>query len=139
VEHGEKRYGPYTPLDGPIPLHRYRRFKKTRSQQRVERIEDLAEHLSLPRAALSAYPVLSSTLSVLEAVTQPFVDFDPFHELTFPSALDAKQAIANYLALPLARLAPEQLAALNALLHETLAKHAVWEHVRRHLEPFYRH
>jgi hypothetical protein len=72
-------------------------------------------------------------------VTQPFVDPDPFHELTFPNALDAKQAIANHLAFPLARLAPEQLAALNALLTETLAKHAVWEHVRRHLEPFYRH
>jgi len=39
----------------------------------------------------------------------------------------------------LARLAPEQLTTLNALLNETLAKHAVWEHVRRHLEPFYRH
>jgi hypothetical protein len=54
-------------------------------------------------------------------VSQAFVDPDPFHELTFPSALDAKQAIANHLALPLARLAPEQLAALNTLLHETLA------------------
>jgi hypothetical protein len=72
-------------------------------------------------------------------VPQPFVDPDPFHALTFPSALDAKQAIAHSLALPLARLAPAQLAALNALLHETLAKHAVWEHVRCHLEPFYRH
>jgi hypothetical protein len=139
VEHGEKRYGPYASIDGPIPLHHYRRFKKTRSQQRAERIEGLAASLSLPRAALSASPVLSSTLSAPEAVTQPFVDPDPFHELTFPSALDAKQAIANHLALPLARLAPEQLATLNALLNETLAKHAVWEHVRRHLEPFYRH
>jgi hypothetical protein len=139
VEHAEKRYGPYAPIDGPIPLHRYRRFKKTRSQQRAERIEGLAASLSLPRAALSAYPVLSSTLSAPEAVTQPFVDPDPFHELTFPSALDAKQAIANHLALPLARLAPEQLVTLNALLNETLAKHTVWEHVRRHLEPFYRH
>jgi hypothetical protein len=82
---------------------------------------------------------LASTLSAPAAVTQAFVDPDPFHELTFPSALDAKQAIANHLALLLARLAPEQLVALNALLTETLAKHAVWEHVRHHLEPFYHH
>ena len=53
VEHGESRYGPYAPIDGPIPLHRYRRFKKTRTQKRAERIEGLAEQLSLPRAALS--------------------------------------------------------------------------------------
>src|SRR5262245_36837372 len=30
VEHGERRYGPYAPTGGPIPLHRYRSFKKSR-------------------------------------------------------------------------------------------------------------
>jgi hypothetical protein len=30
VEHGERRYGPYGPIDGPIALHRYRSFKKGR-------------------------------------------------------------------------------------------------------------
>jgi len=138
VEHGDKRCGLYTPIDGPIPLHRYRSFKKTRNQQRVERVEGLAKQLSLLRAALSEYPVVSSTLSSSDTLEQPFVDPDPFHELTFPSALDAKRAIADHPALPLAKLAPEQLAALNTLLEETLAKSRVWDHVRRYLEPFYR-
>ena len=44
VEHGDRRYGPYQPIDGPIPLHRYRRFKPTTLQQRVDRLEDLAAH-----------------------------------------------------------------------------------------------
>jgi hypothetical protein len=52
VEHGERRYGPYHPVGGPIPLHRYRRFKKTATQQRVERLEALAAQLLLPRAAV---------------------------------------------------------------------------------------
>lgn len=39
VEHGERRYGPYAPIGGPIPLHRSRSFKKTRPQQRADRIE----------------------------------------------------------------------------------------------------
>jgi hypothetical protein len=138
VEHGERRYGPYVPIDGPIPLHRYRRFKKTRTQQRADRIEGLAEHLSVPRAALSDDPTLSSSLSAVEAVTQPFTDPDPFHQLTFPSALEAKRAIADHLGMPLARLSPEQLAALNTLLAATLAKKIVWDHVRHHLDPFYR-
>ena len=138
VEHGERRYGPYAPIDGPIPLHRYRRFKKTRTEQRADRIEGLAEHLSLPRAALSAHASLASTFFAFEPVTQPFCDPDPFHELAFPSALDAKRAIADHLGLPLAKLSPEQLEALNTLLHSTLAKKTVWDHVRRHLEPFYR-
>ena len=138
VEHGERRYGPYAPSTGPIPLHRYRQFKKTRSAQRADRIEGLAAQLSLPRAALQEYPTLSAPLAGVAPVTQPFTDPDPFHELTFPSALDAKRAIADHLGLPLAKLSPAQLEALNTLLRTTLAKPTVWEHVRQHLEPFYR-
>ena len=138
VEHGDRRYGPYAPIDGPIPLHRYRSFKKTRSQKRVERIEGLAEQLALPRAALSAYPALSSSLSALPADTQPFADPDPFHQLAFVSALDAKRAIADHLGMPLAKLTPEQLKALNTLLADTLAKPVVWDYVRHHLDPIYR-
>ncbi len=138
VEHGERRYGPYAPIGGPIPLHRYRSFKKTPTQKRADRIEGLAEHLSVPRAALSDYPALLSPLSAVEPVRQPFADPDPFHELTFPSALEAKRAIADHLGLPLAKLSPEQLDALHAMLRTTLAKPTVWEYVRQHLEPFYR-
>jgi len=138
VEHGDRRYGPYAPIGGPIPLHRYRSFKKTRTEKRAERLEGLAAQLSLSRAALSDYPGLSSPLPAGEPVKQPFADPDPFHELAFPSVLDAKRAIADPLALPLAKLAPAQLQALNALLAETLAQQAVWDHVRRHLEPLYR-
>lgn len=138
IEHGEQRYGPYAPIDGPIPLHRYRSFKKTRAQQRGDRIEELAQQLSVPRAALSDYPTLSSTLPPVSPVTQPFTDPDPFHELTFPSAIEAKRAIADRLGMPLAKLTPEQLSALNTLLAETLAKVVVWDYVRRHLDPIYR-
>ena len=139
VEHGDQRYGPYPPAGGPIPLHRYRRFKKTATQQRAERIEDLAGKLNLPRAAVEGAALERAfAVDIPPPAVQPFADPDPFHELTFPSALDAKRAIADYLALPLAKLAPEQLGALNALLEETLAKHLVWDHVRCHLEPLYR-
>ena len=52
VEHHERRYGPYHPVTGPIPLHRYRRMKKTTREKRTERIEALAYQLTLPRSAL---------------------------------------------------------------------------------------
>jgi hypothetical protein len=32
VEHADRRYGPYRPWGGPIPLHRYRSFKKTKTE-----------------------------------------------------------------------------------------------------------
>src|SRR5215468_4276965 len=138
VEHGERRYGPYAPSGGPLPLHRYRSFKKTRSQQRADRLEALAEQLVLPQAALREVPTLSTSFTPFAPVTQPFANPDPFHELTFRSALDAKRAIADHLGMPLAKLAPDHLTALNTLLHATLAKQTVWDHVRAHLEPFYR-
>ena len=92
----------------------------------------------MPQAALREVPTLSASFTTFTPVTQPFADPDPFHELTFRSALDAKRAIADYLGMPLAKLAPDQLATLNALLNATLAKQTVWDHVRGHLEPFYR-
>jgi hypothetical protein len=98
----------------------------------------LAEQLSLPRAALSDDPTLAASLSTVEVAKQPFSDPDPFHELAFPSALDAKRAIADHLGMPLAKLSPDQLSALNALLADTLAKPVVWDHVRCHLDPVYR-
>jgi hypothetical protein len=55
VERGEQRYGPYTPVGGPIPLHRYRRFKKTKTQRRTERIEALAELLNVRPAEIHAF------------------------------------------------------------------------------------
>lgn len=108
VEHGERRYGPYAPSGGPIPLHRYRSFKKTPRQQRVDRLDALAEQLALPQAALREVPTLSASFTTFTPVIQPFADPDPFHEFTFRSALDAKRAIADRLGMPLAKLAPDQ-------------------------------
>ena len=131
----EHRYGPYGPIDGPIPLHRYRRFKKTRMQERADRIEVLADQLAWPRAALTAHPALGSTLAAVAPPTQACADPDPFHELTFRAPLDAKRAIADDLGRPLAKLPPEHLAALHAFLATTLAKPMVLDDVRRHLQP----
>ena len=53
VEYGDQRFGPYAPVAGPIPLHRYRAFKKSPADERADRIEHLADPLGLPRAALT--------------------------------------------------------------------------------------
>jgi hypothetical protein len=66
---------------------------------------------------------------------QPFVDPDPFQEFAYPTRVAAKLAIADYLALPLAKLPPAQLDALEALLSQTLRKHDVLEYVRTQIQP----
>lgn len=137
VEYGDRRYGPYVPVGGPIPLHRYRRFKKTTYEKRADRIEALAATLNLPRAAVDGLEPVSLPITAPPPV-QPFTDPDPFHEFTFPSALKAKQAIADALVMPLAKLPREQLDALDALLAHTLRKSDVFEHVRLHIKPLLR-
>jgi hypothetical protein len=53
VEQGEERFGPYTPVGGPIPLHRYRKHRKGRREVRADKVGELAAQLKLPRSALS--------------------------------------------------------------------------------------
>jgi hypothetical protein len=138
VEHGERRYGPYSPVGGPIPLHRYRRFKKTAFERRADRITALADHLNIPRAALDGPQPLAHSGVAPPPPVQPFADPDPFHEFTYPSALAAKRAIADELVMPLAKLPPEQLTALDALLAQTLRKSDVLTYVRTQIKPLLR-
>ena len=129
VERREQRYGPYTPVGSPIPLHRYRSFKKTQTQKRADRIEALAKQLTLPNTAGTA-PLKAFHTNVIPFPVQTFVDPDPFQELFFPTALAAKKAIADYLGRPLAKLTPLQMGDLNSILEKTLNKQEVMAQVR---------
>lgn len=130
VEHDGKRFGPYGPIDGPIPLHRYRSFKKTQTEERIDRIEALAAKLGLPRAALSGTVDLPLPVAPVQVPSVPFTDPDPFHELRFASVLAAKLAIADYLARPLAKLSPEDRAYIDSILANTLDRRTIIECVR---------
>ncbi len=140
VEHGERRYGPFSPTSGPIPLHKYRKFQKTKTEERADRVAELANRLGLPRAALTGegpiaavigpVPVPATPAQPATVPTVPFKDPDPFKELRFVSVLAAKLAIADYLATPLARVSAEDRAYIDAILAETLDRRIVIEKVR---------
>ncbi|VTZ26373.1 transposase [Methylocella tundrae] len=130
VEHDGTRFGPYGPIGGPIPLHRYRSFKKTKTEERIGRIEALAATLGLPRAALSGTVELTPLGPAAAAPSVPFKDPDPFQEFRFPTVLAAKLAIADYLATPLARLSQEDRAYIDSILTGTLERRAIIECVR---------
>ena len=132
VEHGDKRFGPYAPVGGPIPLYRYRAFKKTPTQQRADRIEALAEQLALPRAALEKNPEAVLFLGNSEVPVVNFTDPDPFQEFAYPNALAAKRAISDYLGIALAKLPAEQLNWINTLVSGTLNKKQVLGKVRQY-------
>ena len=126
VEHGEERFGPFHPAGGPVPLHRYRRHRKSRREVRADRVGDLAQQLALPRSALSGEDdvvLIGSVPTAAEHVpVRPFHDPDPFQELSFPTPLAAKRAIAEEIRLPLGRLSDDDRGFIDALVARTLSR-----------------
>jgi hypothetical protein len=147
VESGDKKYGPFEPIGGLSSLPRFRRFKKTKSEERADRISALAKQLELPRSALEGNLDLifiadnsesesKQPVSVIVLPNaQPFRDPDPFQEFTYPNVIAAKLAIANLLGQPLAKLAPEQRQFIDELLSESLNKKVIIERVERYFYP----
>jgi hypothetical protein len=136
VEQGEERFGPYTPVGGPIPLHRYRKHRKSRREHRADRVSDLAGRINIPRVAVSGEAdVVDLGANVRgsqsSSPARPFVGPDPFHELTFPTALAARRAIADELRLPLAKLGDDDRAFIDRLLAETLSRPVIIAAVRK--------
>jgi len=131
VEYNGERFGPYRPVSGPIPLHRYRAFKRTKADERADRIRSLADQLGLPIAALSGDDV-----RLVPSVTPASLPRQPFdaeaHEYHYPTVIAAKLAIADDLARPLAKLSAEDKAFIDQVLAETLTRRVVLARVREY-------
>jgi hypothetical protein len=130
VEFGEKRYGPYRPAGGPIPLHRYRSHKKSARERRADRVAALAQRISVPRSALGGLDSAHPRAEVIPLVRTAFSDPDPWHQIAYASALDARRGIAELLARPLGRLGEDDLQFVDELLARTLDKAEIASAVR---------
>jgi len=129
VEFEGDRTGPYYPISGPIPLNRYRAFKRGKADERADRIQVLADQLGLPIEALAGNQVHLIPSSVpTDVPKQPF-DTQPF-EYHFASVIAAKLAIADDLAMPLAKLPLADRAFIDQVLAETMARSVVLARVR---------
>jgi hypothetical protein len=133
VEHQDERFGPYHPIAGPIPLHRYRAFKKTKADERADRIEQLAAQLGLPIAALSGEQAVR-LIPLDDASPVPVEPFDPAPpaETCYPTIVAAKLAIADELATPLAKLSAQDRQFIDHVLGETLERTIVLARVREY-------
>jgi hypothetical protein len=136
VEYQENRYGPFAPVGKPIPLHSYRSFKKTSTQKRADRIEQIASQLALPSSAIGKVELPVVAENVIPFPVRSFVDPDPFEELAFKNAIEAKRAIAYYLVKPLAKLTPEQMATVESILEKTLKKEEVMTQIKDYFSQF---
>ncbi len=99
VEHDGKRFGPFEPSRGAVPLYRYRKYQKSRAEERLDKVVRLADQLGLPRAAITGgdrpLPSLPPTTSGLAVRRTPFPD--PVVETAHATGLAARQAIVEQL------------------------------------------
>ena len=137
VEFQGQKHGPFYSALGPIPLHTYRSFKKTKIEKQIDKVEALAKQLSLPRSVLtgqfgSNLKLIQQAKLVTEDRHQPFVPFEDNNvEMTyFKTRIEAKLAIAGLLGKPLATIPEEQRLALDNLITESLHKATLLAKVR---------
>jgi hypothetical protein len=131
VEYEGERSGPYFPVSGPIPLHRYRTFKRGQREERADRIRHVADQLTLPLAALTGDDLRLQPPPMLLTLPKQSFDADAL-EYHFPTPVAAKLAIAEDLGLPLAKLTPDDRAFIDQLLAETRMRRLVLMRVREY-------
>lgn len=130
VEHNNVRYGPYQPDGGPIPLHTYKKFGKTKREKLADHIEDLAKVIKIPKNAVTGVEeIVPSALIVPERI--PSI---PFHEVVeepdFPNVSQARLAISRYLGRDIPDLSEESRAFISELVASTLNKREVLSKVK---------
>ena len=117
------------PVSGPIPLHRYRAFKRGKREERADRIRQVADQLTLPLTALAGDDLRLHPPTTLPArPTQPF-DADAL-EYHFPTTVAAKLAIADELGLPLTKLSPDDRAFIDHVVGDTRMRRLVLRRIR---------
>jgi hypothetical protein len=137
VEFEGKRFGPYQPSRGAIPLYRYRRYQKSRAEERLDKVVRLADQLGLPRAAVSGadrpLPSLPLSAASIPVRRTPFPEPE-LDDTAFPTRLAARLAISVQLSRPLGGLPDADRAFIDALLAETLDRQTVAARVREHFK-----
>lgn len=135
VEHDGKKFGPYKPSSGPIPLHTFRSHKKTKREKTAERIDEMAQNMTVPRSVLSGNASDKELKALVKPVLpiKPFVSRFEYEEPDFKNAVVAKLAIKQYLGVSIADLAPDTQAFIAELVGTTLNKAEVMGRIKTHI------
>ena len=134
VEWGDKRYGPYRPEGGPIPLHRYRKRKPSPRERRADAVAKLAEQISLPRTALGGAAEDIATADVVPLPKVKFSDPDPWGQIAYENELSAWRAISYLLDRPLAELSQEDRTFVGELVQRTLNKGEIEAEIKQRFQ-----
>lgn len=136
VEHDGKRFGPFQPSRGAVPLFRYRKYQKSRTEERLDKVVRLADQLGLPRAAVTGgdrpLPSLPPTTAGLSVRRMPFPE--PTVETAWPTDLAAREAIVAQLGRPIGAMSVVERTIIDELLAETLDKKTIAVRIRERFQ-----
>lgn len=136
VEFKDKKYGPFYPSNGPIPLHKFKKFAKSAQEKQADEIHQLAKDLSVPLSVMTGKKEdqIISSLRSAHMVKEDIVSI-PFEENKprfFKDRIEAKKAISHYLNRPLAEINVNQLTYINQVINDSLNKEIVLSKIKHY-------
>ncbi len=139
IEFNNRYLGPFYPASGPVPLHGYRKFKKSDKEKRADEVENIASGLTVPVSILNdGDMVTQQSLSLANIVNEeelPHIPFDETRSLEFNNKIEAKAAIAKYLGRALSELNNIQRMHIESIVNKTLNQKFVFEEISNYFTP----
>jgi hypothetical protein len=130
-DRGGTDHGPYKPESGAIPFGTFRRWKKTERDKRIEKVEAIAQNISIPRETMFGDRRMAGDRNrVFDLRSIPFAQPVGFLSESYASLKEAKRGIYEQFGIPLGKLSDEVLEAIDRILHETLNRREVYARVK---------
>lgn len=124
-------HGPFEIQTGTIELGTYRRWRKTERDKRIEKIEQMASDISIPREALTRDRRTEEEKT--KVFTLPSITFvSPIGMLSenYSSSKEARRGIFQQFGIALATLSDECLKDIEKILEQTLNRREVYRLVK---------
>ena len=128
---GGATHGPYAPESGAIPLGTYRRWRKTEQDRRLEKVEQMAQQIAIPRETLFRDRRSEEERSrVYDLRSTPFPQPVGLWSENYGSMKEARRGIYAQFGIPLGELSDEVLGAIDEILRETLNRREVYRRIK---------
>lgn len=124
-------HGPYELEPGPIPFGTFRRWRKTERDRRLEKVEGLAQNITISREAIARdRRSVEDRGRVYDLRSIPFAQPVGLLPENYASFKEARRGIYDQFGIPLGELSDDLLEAIEMILRETLNRREVYRRVK---------
>jgi hypothetical protein len=128
---GGNTHGPYAPEPGAIPFGTFRRWRKTEQDRRLEKVEQLAQKIAIPRESLFRDRRSEQERGrVYDLRSTPFPQPLGLLSENYGSIKEARRGIYTQFGVPLGELSDEVLDAIDEILRETLNRREIYRRIK---------